>query len=66
VYEPSSSGHQREAEGEEEDNEARRISAVTDLIEVSVICRMAHEKWSGQLLDLIVMSHWLDEVWIRI
>jgi hypothetical protein len=24
------------------------------------------EKWSGQLLDLIMMSHLLDDVWIRI
>jgi hypothetical protein len=58
VHEPSSSGHQREAgEEEEEDDKARWILAVTDLVAASVICRMTREKPSGQLLGLIVMSY---------
>jgi hypothetical protein len=43
--------------GEEEDDKARWILAVTDLVAASVICRMAREKSSGQLLGLIVMSY---------
>jgi hypothetical protein len=42
---------------EEEDDKARWILAVTDLVAASVICRMTREKPSGQLLGLIVMSY---------